>query len=512
MRLFAALPKRPLSCIAILSAALAAFVVAGCQNARPRNELVVLVEAPIGEIDPGRAITAYGLKISRLTHEPLVSLDTADGRPRMELLERIENPEPLTFVLHLRPGVRFSDGSPLQAADVAWTIEDQRRHFGPFAEKWKNLKVLQILDDLSLKLEFSEVRPTLLTDLDIGVIRRPRDSGDRARLGAGPFVPVSHTPERLVLQRNPFYYKGTPFVSTVVFQTVEEENIRALLMIAGHADVAQNNISPLMLPALMHLPRQSGPSWTLTYVGFNLAVPQLADPRVRRALAMAVDRKALIDARFRGAAQPADSIMPPQHHAHAAGLPMIPFDPQSAGRLLDEAGYPANPATGIRFSLEYKTSSNPFRVAIARVIAASWRRIGIDARVRPLEWGVFFADVKQRRFQVLGLQMPEIGVPDILYDFFHSSSIPSPRRPDGANRWGYASAEVDAWLDLTRITMDPAERARLFARIQEKLASDLPIFPLWFEENWVFLSTRIREYKLLPNARFSSLSRVRLDP
>ena len=105
-----------------------------CTRGQP-DELVVLVEAPIGDIDPGRAVTAYGLKISRLTHEPLVSLDTFDGQPRLELLERLENPEPRTFILHLRSGVRFSDGSVLQAADVAWTIEDQRRHFAPFAAK-----------------------------------------------------------------------------------------------------------------------------------------------------------------------------------------------------------------------------------------------------------------------------------------------------------------------------------------------------------------------------------------
>lgn len=486
------------------------FVLVTCTNVRPQ-EIVVLVEAPIGDIDPGRAITAYGLKISRLTHEPLVSLDTEDGHPRMELLHHLENSEPLTFILHLRSNVRFSDGSLVEAADVAWTIEDQRRNFAPFAAKWKNLQEIQVLSKTSLKLRFSEARPTLLSDLDIGVVRRPTKIGTTSRLGAGPFVVESHTHERIVLQRNPFYYKGIPPVPRVVFQTVEEENIRALLMIAGHADVAQNNISPLLLPALEHLPHQKGPSWTLTYIGFNLTVPQLADARVRRALAMAVDRKAIIQARFREAAQLADSVIPPHHHAHAAGLAGISFDPQAAARLLDEAGYMANPNTGIRFSLEYKTSSNPVRVSIARVIADSWRKIGIDTRVRSLEWGVFFADVKQRRFHVLGLQMPEIGVPDILYDFFHSSNIPSPQRPDGANRWGYADSQVDTWLDRTRVTMNATMRMHLFVQIQEKLASDLPIFPLWFEENWVFLSTRIREYKLLPNARFSSLARVRLE-
>ena len=482
----------------------------------PADTLVVLVEAPVGDIDPSTAITAYGLKISRLTHEPLVSLDSPDGQPQLELLSRIEPIDERAVILHLRPGVRFSDGSPLTAHDVVHTITAIRQgRFSPFAAKWKDLLELRAVEDLQVLLRFSALRPTLVSDLDIGIQKGTTQAGAswrRSGLGAGPFVLESRTTDRIVLRRNPHYHKGAPSIARVVFQTVEEENIRALLMSSGHADLSQNNISPILLPALSHLPLMRGPSWTLTYLGFNAQVPQLADPRVRRALAMAVDRERLIAARFRGTAQLADSIMPPQHWAHAPNLPQLAYDPAAAARLLDEAGYPADPRTGVRFSLEYKTSSNPFRVAIAKVIADGWGRIGVRVRVRSLEWGVFFADIKKRQFQVMSLQMPEIGVPDVMVDFFHSGNIPSAARPDGVNRWGYADAEVDDQLDRTRRTADPVARQEMFAGVQKKLMRDLPIFPLWFEENLVFLSTRVREYNLLPNARWSSLSRVVLRP
>ncbi len=486
---------------------------ANCSPSRPpADTLVVLVEAPIGDLDPMTAITAYGLKISRLIHEPLVSLDTPDGTPRLELLERIETVDPLTVILHLRPGVRFSDGAPLTSGDVVYTLETLRQgRFSPFSAKWRDLTALEVVDDLRVRLRFSALRPTLVSDLDLGVVRRPAP-GQGTRVGAGPYVLEARTTDRLVLRRNPHYYKGAPPVARLVFQTVEEENVRALLMSSGHADLAQNNISPILLPALSHLPMQRGPSWTLTYLGFNAQVPQLADPRVRRALALSVDRARLVEARFRGTARLADSIMPPQHWAHATGLPQLDHDPAAAARLLDEAGWPADPSTGVRFHLEYKTSSNPFRVAIAKVIAEGWGRIGVKVRVRSLEWGVFFSDVKKRQFQVMSLQMPEIGVPDVMTDFFHSGNIPSAARPDGVNRWGYADAEVDGWLDATRRTADGPERLRLFALVQARLMRDLPIFPLWFEENLVFLSTRVREYNLLPNARWSPLARVSLRP
>jgi peptide/nickel transport system substrate-binding protein len=493
------------------------FILLACSPTKPPHDtLVVLVEAPIGDLDPSTAITAYGLKISRLVHEPLVSLDTPDGQPKFELLDRIETPDPLTAILHLRPDVRFSDGTSLTARDVVHTLNAIREgRFSPFAGKWRDLVELRADSDRVVFLRFSAIRPTLVSDLDIGIVKGGGPTlaaGRPQRIGAGPFVLESRTTDRIVLRRNPHYYKGRPPVARVVFQTVEEENIRALLMSSGHGDLSQNNISPILLPALAHLPLQRGPSWTLTYLGFNAQVPQLADPRVRRALALAVDRERLVQARFRGTAQLADSIMPPQHWAHAPKLPQLAYDPAAAARLLDEAGYPADPRTGVRFSLEYKTSSNPFRVAIAKVIAEGWGRIGVRVRVRSLEWGVFFADIKKRQFQVMSLQMPEIGVPDVMVDFFHSANIPSAVRPDGVNRWGYADAGVDELLDRTRRTSVPAARQDLFNRVQEKLMRDLPIFPLWFEENLVFLSTRVREYNLLPNARWSSLSRVVLRP
>lgn len=493
------------------------FPAPSCSPSRPpADTLVVLVEAPIGDIDPGTAITAYGLKISRLTHEPLVSLDTPDGQPRLELLERLQNLDHRTALLHLRAGVRFSDGSRLTAHDVVYTIDALRQSPGsPFAAKWRDVEELRADGDDRVILRFRAPRPTLLSDLDIGITRRPdggRRSGGGRGVGAGPFVLESRTTDRLVLRRNPYYHHGAPPVARVVFQTVEEENVRALLMSSGYADLAQNNISPILMPALSGLPMLRGPSWTLTYLGFNAQVPQLADPRVRRALALAVDRERLVEARFHGTARLADSVMPPQHWAHAPGLPRLTHDPAAAARLLDEAGWPADPGTGVRFHLEYKTSSNPFRVAIAKVIAEGWGRIGVRVRVRSLEWGVFFADIKKRQFQVMSLQMPEIGVPDVMADFFHSRNIPDSTRPEGVNRWGYADDEVDRWLDATVHATDPEKRLALFARVQERLMRDLPIFPLWFEENLVFLSTRVREYNLLPNARWSALSRVTLQP
>lgn len=498
--------------VPLLYLLLLSVVFPACSPSRPpADTLVVLVEAPVGDIDPSTAITAYGLKISRLIHEPLVSLDTIDGKPRLELLERIETVDDRSVILHLKHGIRFSDGSLLTAHDVVSTFRAIRHGtYSPFAAKWKDLVELRADSDTRVWMRFSTIRPTLVSDLDIGIVKlSPRAAPWRnTRVGAGPFVLESRTTDRIRLVRNPFYYKGVPPVARVVFQTVEEENVRALLMSSGHADLAQNNISPILLPALSHLPLMRGPSWTLTYLGFNAQVPQLADPRVRRALAMSVDRGRLIQARFRGTAQLADSIMPPQHWAHAPGLPQLVYDPAAAARLLDDAGWPADPSTGVRFHLEYKTSSNPFRVAIAKVIAEGWGRIGVRVRVRSLEWGVFFADIKKRQFQVMSLQMPEIGVPDVMVDFFHSANIPSAARPDGVNRWGYADAEVDDLLDRTKRTSDPAVRQDLFARVQEKLMRDLPIFPLWFEENLVFLSARVREYNLLPNARWSSLSGV----
>src|SRR5262249_39308314 len=159
-------------------------------------------------------------------------------------------------------------------------------------------------------------------------------------------------------------------------------------------------------------------------LGLNCEDPLLRDPRVRRAVGMAIDRAGLVAAKYRGHAVVSTSILPPSNWAHDAALEPLPYDPRAARALLAEAG-----ASGGPFVIKVSAASK-FRVAVARVLAAELQAVGLDAEVRPYEFATFLGDVKRGNYQAFTLQVTEVTEPDYLYAFFHSSRIPTRENPD----------------------------------------------------------------------------------
>jgi peptide/nickel transport system substrate-binding protein len=237
----------------------------------------------------------------------------------------------------------------------------------------------------------------------------------------------------------------------------------------------------------------------------------LNDKRVRQAIALALDRPAIIAAKFGGRAAPATGILPAAHWAYNGDVARYDHDLERAKALLDEAGYTPDRA-GIRLRLVYKTSADAFRVTIARVIASQLRRAGIEVEVRSFEFGTFFADIKKGNYQIATMQSPEITEPDFFLWFFHSTRWPSPKDPDGSNRWRYKNVEVDRLTTAGRTELDPARRKSLYGQVQRIVADELPIIPLWHEHNVVLSNVDVRGYTIVPNARLVGLARVDKSP
>jgi len=235
--------------------------------------------------------------------------------------------------------------------------------------------------------------------------------------------------------------------------------------------------------------------------------PVLADRRVRQAIALALDRPAIIAAKLGGLAVPATGLLSPQHWAYSGDVPRYDHDPARARQLLDEAGLrdPDGDGPAPRLRLVYKTSADAFRVAIARVIAAQLAEVGIAVELRSFEFATFFADVKRGAYQLASMQTTDITEPDFYFMYFHSSWIPSAPRFEGFNRWRYRSAVVDRLTTEGRQELDRDRRRRIYAEVQRQVAEDVPIVPLWHEDNVVLSSADVRGYTLTPNARLTGL-------
>jgi peptide/nickel transport system substrate-binding protein len=494
----------------------AALTLASCSPRQDANSVVMIIEASPTNLDPRVGTDAYSERIGKLIFDSLVRRDE-HFKLQPYLAERWEIPDPLTYVFYLRRGVRFHDGRPLTARDVKWTFDSMvdGTVITAKASTFKLIDKIEAMNDHTVVFRLKEPYATLLwnvSDGAIGIV--PYGSGkdfNRQPIGSGPFKFVSAVQDsEVILARNDGYWGERGAEERIRFAVVPDTTTRALELRKGSADAAINAMNPDMVVALQDDPRvrvKTAPGTIFQYLALNLRDPLLQDVRVRRALAYAVNRDALIQHLWRGLARPAASVLPPEHWAYTDAVRKYPFNPQLANRLLDEAGYPRDPRTGVRFVLTMKTSTEETSRLIAAVLQQQWREIGVALDIRTFEFATFYSDVVKGAFQIYTLRW--IGGnedPDIFEHAFHSASF-APKR---ANRGYYVNPRLDALIDEGRKVVDQEKRRRIYAEVQKILADDLPYINLWFLHNVLVHSPRVSNVALTHSGNYDFLRTVEL--
>src|SRR5262249_10473387 len=387
----------------------------------------------VRQLDPRWVIGSNETKLSRLLTGALITIDQPSMEPIMELAESVVAEDPTTWTVTLREGLRFSDGSPLTSRDVVHTfrtILDPGRQSAYFRMYDERVASVDAVDARRTRFRLKQPLATFVTDMEIGIVCAACDARGEL-VGAGPFRLVSQSDDEVVMERNPHWFRGPPPLRRLVFRVMTDANARILVLAGGAADLTQNTVRLDLVPDVAKLPRvrvDVAPSALLTYLLMKNDDPILRDVRVRRAIACAIDRPAIVRAKLAGRAVLATGLLAPGHWAYSAAVPRCPSDPAGARALLDEAGYPApdGDGPGVRFPLTYKTSADAFRVAIARLIAQMLGEVGIGVEVRSFEFATFFADVKAGNYQLASLQTGESAEPGMDNTFFHRARIPRP--------------------------------------------------------------------------------------
>ena len=426
------------ACVAfvILAAAMG-----GCHGgaAREAGTVVVVLESSPNNLDPRQGTDAQSERVGGLIFDALVKKDE-NYNLRPWLAVSWEQPDALTWVFHLRDGVRFQDGRPLEAEDVAWTIESliEPKLAGLITAKsgaFAAVERAEARDRLTVAVRMKRPDAGLLFNLSdgqFGVV--PRGAGTEFGLhpvGSGPFRFVSQVQDKeVVLERfegcwsknqkehptlsqstrkdgPPGASAGAPGSSEIRrarFEVVPDTITSALELEKGSADAASNVLTPDMVYALRDAPgleTTSGPGSNVWYLNFNVADPALRDKRVRQAVALAMDRPAIVAALWRGHARLAETLLPEGQWAAAtdAELAHYPHDPARAARLLEAAGLPAG-RDGVRLRLSLKISQDETTRLLAAVLQQQLRAAGIELQIRSAEFGTFYADVTHGAFQM----------------------------------------------------------------------------------------------------------------
>ena len=497
-------------------AAACALVLTGCGGKPDPNTAVVLIESSPTSLDTRIGVDVQSERLDMLIFDSLVKRDE-HYEVQPWLATSWDQPDPVTYVFHLRPGVRFHNGSLLTSADVKWSIDSAHNGTVITAKSGSFLQVdhVDAPDPLTCVVHLKKPDPFLLWNLSDGALGIvPAGSGKdfwRHPIGTGAYKFVSQQQDKdVILERNEESWQTKPSIPRLRFIVVPDDTTRALELQKGSADVAINALEPDTVHALRSNPRleiQTTPGTIVNYINLNLSDPYLHDVRVRQAVAMAVDRRLILDTIWRGQARLADDLLPPGHWARTDDIAHYPFDPQKANALLDAAGYRRGP-DGMRFHLEMKISntSSPTRL-MALVVQQDLRAIGIAMDVRIYEFGTFFADVTKGAFGMYALRW--IGgneSPDIFRLAYATASLP----PHGANRGHYINPELDALMADAAASTDRERDRADYVKVQQIVARDVPTIPLWYQDNVVVHTHRLQHIQVSASGSYDFLKTATL--
>ena len=474
-----------------------------------------LIESMPTNLDPRIGTDGQSERIDSLLFNSLVELDT-HRIPQGDLAETWETPDPVTYLFHLRSGVKFHDGRPLTSADVKYTF-DSIIDGSVTTSKRGSLRLVKSIDApdaATVIFHLSEPNAGFLTDIcrpAFGVV--PAGAGSDAEehpIGTGPFRFVSaQQDDNVVLERNAAYFAAPAKIEQVRFRVVPEAVVRALELRKGTADLEMSSLAPDMIPVLRQQPSldvTEQPGTNYAYVAFNFENPVLARREVRQALALATNREEIIRYLYRGQARLADGPLPPNSWAYEPDITRYGYDPQTAERLLDTAGLTRKPENGgMRVNLTLKTSTEESTRLLGAVLQEQWRKVGVDLELRSLEPATLFSDISRGDFELYTLRWIGANNDPEFYEFaFSSKRIP----PMGGNRGHYRNPEVDALLDRARVESDKEKRRKLFSKVQKIIAEDLPYLSMWFMDNVSVHQKRISDVQISPTGDYDFLRNI----
>jgi peptide/nickel transport system substrate-binding protein len=500
-----------------LGVVVAAVLAFGCGGSQPPHDdiLRVIIRAAPVHFDPRIGTDEQSQRVHQLVYDHLLVIDdqlrVVAGPPG--LAERLDNPDALTYIVHLRRGVKFHDGRDLTARDVVYT-------FGSFLDPdfvsarkgaYRQMKSVRALDDYTVEFKLSEPFGSFPIQLVLHVV--PEGSGDSLRtfpIGTGPYRFVRYlVDEQVELTAFEGYWDGLPQNAGVTLRIVPDDTMRGLELRKGSADVTVNDVPPDIAYQLEKdgLKITQAPGVDYTYIGLNMRDPVLQDKRVRHAIGYAIDRQAIVDHLRRGLARPAVGVLSPVAWAFEPNVHQFDHNPARAKQLLDEAGYrdPDGDGPQPRLRLSMKTSTDEFYRLQATVIQQDLRQVGIDIDVRSYEFATFYADVLDGSVQMYTLQWVGVTDPDMLRRVHHSQQVP----PNGFNRTYYSNPDVDRLIDLATTATSDAERLKYYREAQKVVAEDAPYISLWYKTNIAVTRPNIQNLRLTPQASFWTLKDVK---
>lgn len=478
-----------------------------------------LVEGAIGEAStliPLLASDSASHSVAGLIYNGLVKYDK-DLKIVGDLAESYRvSPDGLTITFLLRHNVRWHDGVSFTAQDVLYTyhvIIDPKTPTA-YSEDFKQVASVSAPDNYTVVVHYAKPYAPALASWGIAILPAHLLQGRditksplaRQPVGTGPFRFKEWVAgQKIVLEANKDYFEGRPYLDRYVFRLIPDTSTMYMELKAGGID--EMGLTPVQYVRQTDTPQFKAafnkyryPSNGYLYLGYNLRHPLFKDKRVRQAITAAINKDELIQGVLFGMGQKATGPMIPGRWAYNPHVKDIAYDPTHARKLLAEAGWTPGEdgilqkdGKQLRFTI-LTNQGNQQRLMTAQIIQQRLKQVGIDVRIRIVEWAAFLKEfIDKGNFEVVLLAWLTSQDPD-MYDIWHSSKT----KPGELNFIGYNNPEVDRLLEEGRSTFDIEKRKKAYFRIQDILADEQPYTFLYVPDALPVVSSRIHGIEPAP--------------
>jgi peptide/nickel transport system substrate-binding protein len=423
----------------------------------------------------------------------------------------------LTITFHLRKGVKWHDGHPFTSHDVLYTYRVTIDPKTPtaYAENFKQVKSAEAPDPYTFRVTYAKPFAPALESWGESVLPAHLLEGkditgsDLARnpVGTGPYrFKEWIAGQKLVLESNHDYFEGRPYIDRYIYRIIPDNSTMYMELKAGGLDMmgltpVQYQRQTVNREFLSRFNKYRYPASAYTYMGYNLRHPLFRDKRVRQAITAAISKDEIVQGVLLGMGQAAHGPYKPGAWAWNPHVKEPGYDPERSGALLAEAGWREKAADGIlvkdgkpfRFTI-LTNQGNDQRLKTAQIIQRRLRVVGIDVKIRVIEWASFLAHfIDKGNFEAIILGWT-IGQDPDLFDVWHSSKT----GPKELNFIGFRNSEVDRLIEEGRGTFDLEQRRRCYYRIQDILAEEQPYTFLYVPDALPVVSARFRGIEPAP--------------
>jgi oligopeptide transport system substrate-binding protein len=424
-----------------------------------------------------------------------------------------------TYVFHLRRGVKFHNGREVTADDFKFGFERacNPKLASPVAASYlgdilgvterlrgqaKEVAGVQVVDPYTLKIQIDKPRAYFLAKLTYPVYWPvPKEAVDFDKemtsasqaIGAGPYKMIRYEKDQIVvLEANKDYYGGAPKVAQIERPVITDATTRLNKFKSGELDLVP--LERQDVKALAADPEYKGklryfPRPAIWYIGLNVQkYPPFARRDVRRALAMAIDKRHIVQDLLDGINTEANSILPPGVYGFREKADSIPYDPEGAKKLLAQAGYPAG--KGLPPVTIYYRADRPDIETVASEVATELRKtLGMQINQQSMEWRAYLDKNNKKQLPFFHMRWAA--------DYLDPQNFLSLMLTTngGENKTYYSNLAYDALCEKADTSQDPEERKKLYAKAEDMVLQDAAWIPIYFQRDVELISPRVKDLK-----------------